>query len=306
MLILEQKIERFISTNMTQPYDEWDENTEYAWNTTVVYSNHIYRNIVKENKGVEPDLNTGKWLLFGVDNAFAMLDLHSHTDTIMDKGLPYIETVFTAVGFDYIGFGNVRGSTVDITEYASNGTEIRTKTHKIGNVRTCAITWHDYYYCGIPDQLDLGKGKAIDFLHGSISPDTAKIRVRINKNSDDIASCGSMIGGKAKDIGNTQFGVNIRLVDYSIKERDNYGITSIERRDSQEVFTCDITFPAKHTQIIKREVKANLGKVVMIIAEPEKDSNYDNLITLGYIEDFQININNGIESIASMKILEVL
>jgi len=306
MLILEQKIKKFIRTNLQQPYAEWDKDTEYVWNTTIVYKNHIYRNIVKQNKGVQPDLNTGKWLLFGVDNAFAMLDLHSHTDTVMDKGLKRIEVTFSSAGYDYIGFGNVKGSLIEIQEYSSTNMRLKTTQHKIGNERTCATTWHDYYYCGIPDKLDLGKGKAVDFLYGHILPRTASIKVIIHQNSDNIASCGSMVSGKAKDIGNTQFGVDIRLVDYSVKTTDKYGITTIEKHDSQEVFTCEITFPAKTTQLVKREVKQNLGKVVMIIAEPERDSNYDNLITLGYIEDFQIYINNGVESRASMRVLEVL
>ena len=306
MLILEQKIKKFISTNLQQPYTEWNEATEYAWNTTIVYKNHIYRNIVKHNKGVQPDLNTGKWLLFGVDNAFAMLDLHSHTDTAMDKGLTSIDVEFSSAGYDYIGFGNVKGSLITITEFSANGTELKKTHNKIGNERTCAVTWHDYYYCGIPDKLDLGKGKAVDFLYGNVMPTTASIKVSIHENSDHKASCGSMVSGKSKDIGNTQFGVNIRLVDYSVKTTDKYGITTIEKHDSQEVFTCEIKFPAKTTQMVKREVKQNLGKVVMIIAEPERDSNYDNLITLGYIEDFQIDINNGVESRASMRVLEVL
>jgi len=306
MLILEQKIEKYLGTNLKQPYQAWSEAQSYPRNTMVLYKNYLYRNIVHNNKGVEPDLNSGKWLLMGVDNAYAGIDLHSHSETVIDEGLDYIDLIFATVEYDYIGFGNVKGKLLQITEYNSSGVKIKNKDVVIGADRKCADSWYNYFFCAIPSDADLGRGQAIDYLYGTISHQASKVRVRLHKNADGVASLGTMVSGKSKDIGKTQFGVSQELIDYSEKTTDKNGIISIVKRDAVERMTSVIEVSANNTQAVKREIKKILGKVVMVIAEPEKDSAYDNLIILGYIEDFNIAIHNRVMSIANMTTVEVI
>jgi len=306
MLILEQKIEKYLNTNLAQPYQEWNASQTYQRNVSVLYKNYIYRNIVHDNLNVPPDINSGKWLLMGVDNAYAGIDLHSHTSTIKDDNLNEIQLSFACNSYDYIGFGAIRGSVLIIEEFDSSDNKIKETTHKIGSERTCAINWYNYFFCPIPDQSNLGRGEAIDFLYGEISPLSSKIQITIQENSDKVASIGTMVSGISKDIGKTQFGVSQELNDYSEKTTDKNGITSIVKRDATEEMLSMIEVPAKQTQIVKREVKKLLGNVIMIIAEPDKDSNYEHLILLGYIETFKISITNQIFSIAEMTTVEVI
>lgn len=310
MLLLKQNITRFLSTNLHQPYPAWDKNNTYPLNTTVLYKNYFYRTIVDNNQGVAPDLNTGKWLLMGVDNAYAAIDLQSHTsstiDSDEDKNLPYIEYVFESISFDYLAFGGIRGTMLEIWEYDAKDKEVGHTQHAIGAERICANTWYKYFYCDIPDKNDLGKGKPIDYLHGNIHGNTVKIKVHIVKNSDGKASVGSMVGGASNDIGDTQFGVTLGLVDYSRKVTDEFGITTLTKRDAVETMTSEIVIPAQDTQKVKRAIKEALGTVVMFIANPERDSNYEHLIQLGYIEDFRIYIRNAVESRATLQTSEAI
>jgi len=306
MLILEQKIEKYLSTNLAQPYQEWSSTQSYSRNVSVLHKNYIYRNIVHDNLGVDPSINSGKWLLMGVDNAYAGIDLHSHTETIKDDNLTHIELSFSSTGYDYIAFGSIRGSLLTIGEFDSSGLLIKETHHKIGSERTCAIDWYNYFFCSIPDQSNLGRGEAIDYLYGNISPTASSIKITIDENSDKIASIGTMVSGKSKDIGKTQFGVVQELNDYSEKTTDKNGITSIVKRDATEEMLSVIEVPAKQTQIVKRAVKKLLGDVIMIIAEPDKDSNYEHLLLLGYIESFKISITNQVFSIAEMSTVEVI
>jgi len=310
MLLLKQQIIEFLSTNLEQPYAKWIETATYNAKDYVIYKNHLYQCIVNENINIKPDLNTGKWLLFGVDNAYASVDLRSHTKsellTDADKLLPYMEFVFSAVGFTYIGFSQVQGSMLEILEYDTAGNLLRTTTEAIGADRVCAINWYNYYFCEIPDDTALGRGKPIDYLFTGILPTTAKIAVRVHKNSDGVASLSAMVGGKAVQIGNTQYGVEIGIIDYSEKKTDEYGITTLTERESREVMTLDIEFPAKSAQAVKREVKAHLGIPIMFIADESTDSLFEHLIMFGYIEDYRSYITNGIIANARMKLEEII
>lgn len=306
MLILPQSIKQFITTNLAQPFQVWNSATEYALDTAVVYDNHIYRTIVDKNLGVQPDLNTGKWLLYGVDNAFASIDLNSSTASVIDDNLEYIEYYFDAVNFTYLAFGSIKGSRLEIYEYNSEDVQVGYTDITIGTDRICAIHWYNYYYCGIPDGNALGRGLAVDYLHDTIQGTTAKIRVRIWKNVDDEAEIKSMVGGTAYDIGETQFGLNVRVVDYSTKTTDVNGITTLERRRSREIMESRVLIDAKDTQAVKRIIKGLLGTVNMFIAEEAKDSNYDNLLLLGFIDEFSYYINNGVYTEAKLITEEVL
>ena len=305
MILLNQKITRLLASNLPSEASQWQKGTTYKRNDMVIYQNHIYRNIVNSNTNVQPDLNTGKWLSFGVDNAHACIDLRSHTATHLVKGVNSIELSIPATSIDTLAFGNVKGKILSITELDSSNKVIKVTNKQVGSERACSNNWYNYYFCKIPDRGgNMGVGKAMDVLHNNIDVNTARIDIVIGKNTDGIASIGSLIGGTAHQLGDTQFGVEIDLIDYSEKVTDKMGVTEIIERDVQEVTQVTIEIPAKYTQIVKREVKESLGHVVMIIAEPEKDSNYENLITLGYIDRFSIRILNGVTSIGEMTIKE--
>ena len=306
MILLDQAIKRYITTNLAQPHSEWVRNTVYKLNDEVLYDNHIYRTVVDNNQGVQPDLNTGKWLLFGVDNAYASIDLHSKTKTVIDEGLPFIELNFTTEQFTHLAFGGVQGATLKVTEKDTKGVVIKTKDYTLGVSRIDAVNWYDYFYLPIPDTSGTGSGLPVDILLDAISPKVATITVKLMPNGKGEAFISSMIGGKGINLGDTEYGLSVGLVDYSKKVTDEYGITTLERRNVRETMECDIVIPAKQAQGAKRVVKNSLGRALMFIADPETDSNFDNLIILGYIDDYTTYYNNGVISRSSIEIEEVL
>lgn len=306
MILLPQEIENYISTNLDQPYNSWQAGTTYNANDMVIYKNLIYRSITNDNVGIYPNLNTGKWLLMAVDNAYASIDLHSDTATKIDDGLAFIFLTFSAVSFQYLAFGGVQGDLLTVVEKSSGGTILATNEYSIGTTRINANNWYDYYYLPIPDNNITGGGLPVDILVDKINTNTATIEVTLTKSTQGEAFIGSMCGGKGLEIGDTEYGLNINIVDYSRKETDSLGITTLVRKKSREIMTCDIVTPALHIQSAKRAVKNVLGTALMFIADPSTDSKFDNLITLGFIDKFQIYFDNGVITRSRMVIEEVL
>ena len=304
MLILTQQIKSYTNTNLDQPYLEWDASTSYDINISVVHKNHIYRNIVHDNVGVDPSLNTGKWLLFGVDNPYAAIDLHSGTATVMDDGLTEIELTFNAENFNHLVFGRIMGDTLTVEERDIHGTLLDTRHHDVIAPRVNAIDWYTYYYAGLPNVAN--PITPVDLFVSFINPRTHTITVHLTHNTLNVASIGSMVGGNALDIGKTEYGVNVSLIDYSKKETDEYGITTLTRRKSREFMTLDVVTPAKQIQYAKRVVKNALGTALMFIADPDKDSKFENLIMLGYIDEWTTYLNNGIIARTTIRMEEIL
>ncbi len=284
MIILEQKILQYISTNLEQPLPEWVEATSYDADVFVMYNNHKFMSIVNNNQGIDPELNTGKWLLMGVDNAYAAIDLHSSTKTVIDDGLTTIELSFDATDLKQIAFGEVEGGILTITEKDSGGGVVKTKDYTI----------------------ETGSTHPADIKVELLQATTALVEVTLTRNTNNKAFISSMVGGVGVTAGDTEYGVTIDIVDYSIKQTDEYGITTLVRREAREIMTCDIVAPAENIQSIKKTVKSVLGKAVMFIADPEHDSKFDNLIILGYIGEYDIYLNNGVIARSQMRIEEVL
>jgi len=282
MLILKQTITEYISTNLLQPYQVWDMATTYQADDYVIYENYIYKCIVNNNVEIQPDLNTGKWLLMGVDNAYAGIDLNSSTATQIDEALPFIECTFSATGSDSLAFGRIYGTTLTVEQY------------DVGDV---LLDSTDYPITG---------ETAVDAFTNALEPTVDYITIRVTPATDGGAYFASMVCGKSEDIGATEYNVNIDIIDYSVKTTDQYGITTLQRRRSREVMEVDIVSDSADTQLHKRQIKAVLGTALMFIADPSTDSKYDSLIILGYVDRYQMYIDNGVKSRARMKIMEVL
>lgn len=303
MLVLRQEINSFISTNLTQPRPEWSDASTYDYQDEVTYKNHVYRSMIDGNVNVNPALNTGKWLLWEVDNSFAAIDLHSLTNSYIDDGLTYIEYKFNADGFDTVVLRGVYGLTIDLLEYDSGDVLLRTQNVSGIPERTSSDSWYNYYFSSISSEADLFP---MDMIFQTIQVTTSYIILRINKRSNGMAYISTLAGGRSYDIGAAKFGLEGGFIDYSLRDTDNNGITKITKRNVRETMKADLVMDSVRTQQIKRFVKSCMGDVVIFVADPSIDSRYENLTMLGYITDFNIKLANPAKSYGEIEIEESL
>ena len=295
MLLLKNEITSFVSTNLAQPVAEWLPKNTYNAGDYAMKDHHEYLCITNHNKGIDPTLNTGRWLMMQVANASACIDVRSETYTHIDKGLNHIEITFDAIGFDTLAFEGVVGGVLTVIEKDSKGHQLKHKDYKAGAVRICSKDWWHYFYCPIPNANAVGSKEAMDILIEALDPKTSTITIKLTKNGDGVSKIGSMVGGKSLDMGATEFGVDLELIDYSIIKRDKNGIIEkMEHRDCVEKMSVECTMPAKASMGIKRTVKKELANPCLFIVDPSKDSNYENLIILGFITKYKQVYNNNV------------
>jgi len=119
-------------------------------------------------------------------------------------------------------------------------------------------------------------------------------------------SCGFLIGGATNNMGDSLFGVGFSFNSYSVKETDDFGVTTILKRGIQDLVDFETEIPSSALAATKRKIKLIYDEIVVFIVDPSVDSSYENLITLGVIDSVSTTLSNPVQSIISWSVQEVL
>lgn len=133
------------------------------------------------------------------------------------------------------------------------------------------------------------------------------IRVTMTvEGTTSTVSCGYLIGGVATDMGETLYGVGFSFESYSVKTTDQYGVTTIEKRGIQDLVDFETVIDAASMATFKRKVKTIYGEILAFILDPTEDSRYENLVTLGTVDNVSVTLDNPVQSIMSWSIQEII
>lgn len=122
----------------------------------------------------------------------------------------------------------------------------------------------------------------------------------------NIASCGYLIGDAAVDMGETLYGVGFSFESYSSKTTDTFGITTITKRGIQDLVDFETVIDAVAMSSIKRKIKTIYGEVLAFVVDPTEDSKYDNIVTLGTVDNVSVALDNPVQSIIAWSIQEII
>ena len=307
MIVVKQRIDDYTSINIKVTNGDYDENTNYMFGDIKFYNHYYYRSVIDNNKGNTPSENPNSWLRWSISNRYAQADLRSLTKTIYDQNsaidwnVKKLITVIPNDSYDIISFGRLIGKTLTVEVLNASGTVVDTH-HAITYPRPNSNTWYNYYF----DQfLTAFTPLNYFFRIKPIQGGTIRITVTID-DSLQRAEVGYMVAGKGVHLGDTLYGVSLGLNDNSLVEIDDYGITTVTKRDANQTQDVDVVFPSSHIQEMKRRVRDIYGRIVLFIADETSNNAYEHLPILGYVEDFTTVLNNSVETKASLSIKEVI
>jgi len=113
------------------------------------------------------------------------------------------------------------------------------------------------------------------------------LRISISGTSG-TAQCGLVVIGKTREIGKTQYGSSVGILDFSRKERDTFGRTDIVKRDYSKRVSFDLLLDANRTDVAQKLLaEYRTTPIVWIGAE-----HYESTIVYGYYRDFDIVLAN--------------
>ena len=109
-------------------------------------------------------------------------------------------------------------------------------------------------------------------------------------------------------MGETLYGVNFKFNSFATKEFDAFGTLSVLKRGVQDIvdFNTVIQHTEKGLMTTKREIKEVYDDVIAFILDTSETSQYENMITLGTIQDANVVLNNGTVYNIAWSVIEVI
>ena len=107
-------------------------------------------------------------------------------------------------------------------------------------------------------------------------------------------------------MGCTLYGVNFNFNSYAVKDFDDFGSLTIIKRGVQDVVDFQAVIPSDELQTLRREIKKIYNDIVMFILDEKEASMYENLLTLGTIQNASVLLDNDDKTTISYSIIEAI
>jgi hypothetical protein len=212
---------QLISTTATNADANYSAATTYALGAKVSYLGKRYESLQAGNLNKTPTTSPTWWLELGATNQFAMFDQFVGTSTTATTSL----TVVYAPGsvFNSIALINVDAAVITITiRDGLSGPIVYESSAGLSGANI--FSWYDYFFL---DPLLKRTQVVFSDLPSYIN---AHVTIVLTNSTGLTVSVGNVVAGDLAKLGETQYGVSAGIVDYSIKETDEFGNTLFVKR----------------------------------------------------------------------------
>lgn len=299
-------------TTVTNPYSEWSSaSVSYTLGQYVVvgtYNNSTvgistsstasgtYRCLVNHTSSVSngPLQSTTNWVRVGPTNQFAMFDNLVSSSTSATSEFTF---VISSSSIDTAAILNAVGSKVIFSvsdasysqQYLNN--TVYSRTSQLSG--TESIDWYSYFFF----DEDTQKTQALYFDIPQVTNGVITVRV----TGAGAVSAGSVIVGQIKDIGQTQYGVSTGITDYSRKETDEFGNTTLVVRNYSKRMNAKVFLTNSNLNRVQRLLYSIRATPVLWIGTT--DSTFEEpLVVMGYYKDFDTEIAYPAHSLCNLQI----
>lgn len=209
------------STALENDHPVWASGTAYAVGARVILTaTHRRYEALVASTGVNPTSDPTKWLDLGPTNRWAMFDDRVGTATTRSGSLQVVLSPGATDGVALIDT-DAESATVSLTV---SGTQLYSKTQSFNVGGTAIDNWFSWFF------EPVGRKSSLLFLDVPVY-EAGIITVTITRdNPADLVSCGALLFGRQFTIGETEHGADIGIIDYSRKETDQFGVTSVVER----------------------------------------------------------------------------
>lgn len=262
---------------------EWVVGTYSTGEQRILTSTHkVYEVVAVPDTTVKPDIGVDtdppSWVEVGPTNKWALFDALNSTKTIDSTD---IVTVLKPSGIisSVSGFGIENVSTVNVTVTDDVEGVVYDETVNMADSDPLVDFW-EWFFFPITNKREF-------LLVDLPAYSDATITVTLTGSGD--RAIGSLVIGNQLPMGVTEYGTSMQLLDFSIKERDEFGnFTVIPRRTSKLVdFDCYIE--TNKMGYLFRTL-SDLTTIPTVWAALD-GADSDPTLIYGYYKDSQLNLN---------------
>lgn len=186
---------------------------------------------------------------------------------------------------------NINGLFAHVKVETINGIVYESRTPLSGGLSESS--WHSYFYTPIDRRTQLvltDLPKALD----------AKVHIAVEELSSP-AQIGELILGRAIEIGQTQYGASVSIIDYSKKERDDFGNLIVTQRRYTQLAEYPIQMPRQSADVVYQLLAGLRTEPTLFIGTTEHSS----LVVYGIYRDMRITFDNYATCVATLEVEEI-
>lgn len=295
MEFVPQTITSYTSPQITPEYADWNDATSYIVGNKVIYGNYIWICSFAGSLNFEPKENSPHWTKWGVSNYWSLIDLRSQTLTVVNSDF-VVE--FDKIGIETLVIGYFKGTSILVEVLDSLDNVVFTET--FSNPRRE----------GLPSYLNWIHARFIDYSSRSkvfyLPLFGSKIKVTFSKGSYSNAQVGFMVGGRSTQMGKTIEGVKLGRTSYTIKNTDEFGITTITSRAKRKYHDFETSVNSDIAMNTLRIIENYEDTVMAFIIDNNPNSKYENIVTLGVYESVEPLATNNDKTVLSWTVIEMI
>jgi hypothetical protein len=228
------------STVPESEYPAWAGGTAYAVDARVIYQHQVYQRAVAGTSPAAPPADPGNWVLVGPSNRWAMFDRSAGTVTSSGTDLTVVLRPGLVRG---LAMFDVTASSVVVT-MASGGSEIYRREISL-NTGIGVIDAYTYCFGEIVTKRTVLITDLLPYADATIT---------ITISGSGGASVGTCVVGSLIDLGGTRQGMQVGIIDYSIKQTNAYGVTTLVERPYADRISAPIAVPRALVSHVKRKL----------------------------------------------------
>jgi hypothetical protein len=267
-----------LNSTATESVAAYNAGTTYPEDAEVNYANSIYVSLQNSNTGNTPDTSPTWWIRKSANNEFSMFDEFINTQTTatgsLDIELDPGEMFNSMALFNLTGIKEVE---LEIKDGAGGTTVYGPTTFDLDD--TIIVDWYMYFF----EPYDLKEQLIVQGL-----PPYTNAVAYVTFTGDAGIAIGNLVVGNIYILGKTQFGASGGIRDYSVKEANQFGITTFVERPFSDRLSANVYVENSDLNLVRKVLKDIRAKPSVWIATDEE--GYELLTVFGYYRDFNIEI----------------
>lgn len=281
-----------IYTTATNSYSDWLVGTTYAVEALVSYKGNCYRSLQPSNTGKNPETEGAWWQYIGGDNKHGQFDNEGSSISSATNELTFVFKPGKTI--DTVVLMNVEAL---ITEVVITDSLTGDYVNRIySNFNSGDITdWYEYF----TEEVAITESQIV-FEDIPVYNDPI-ITVRLRTYPSGVASLSQCVCGTSTELGLTQYGANAGIVDYSVKQTDEFGNYTFVKRGFSKRLSCEVLVEKANVNKVQKFLYTIRATPVVWIGTAF-DEYTEPMTVFGFYKDFSTVISYPSYSMCSLEI----
>lgn len=259
-----------------------------ALTTTGTQSGTHTASTTSTSPDVDIERTTPKWIEWYATNKYKMFDAISSVTSVTS---PLTVTVVPGEGIDSIALMELSGTSLTVTvKDAPGGTTVYTSTTNLDG--TIILDWYEYFFEPFAYRTQV---VLTDI------PNYYTCEVTISITSASTAACGACVMGILYDLGDTSYGAQLGIINYTSKKVDAYGRTVLNRSTYSKRLSVSMLIDYATFNKVESLLERELRDVAAVWVGTDS-TDYAATVCYGYYKDWAMTISYPTSTLATLQI----